>query len=147
MLPFSGLKLVCSNAEYEYHGLLLHTNLKQENQFLSLSNKHTSTLEKYIFGGKEPFKVSVKHMRLKNHSLKVFFFSFCEQKWWAPSLRYSGLLVIWYKPRISGSNMHTAQFADVIWSLELWNKREDKGNSMKRGAWKSSEMWNEDRLV
>lgn len=78
MLP---LKLVCSNAEYEYHGLLLHTNLKQENQFLFISNKHTSTLEKHIFVGKEPFKVSVKHMRLKNHSLKVFFFSFCEQKW------------------------------------------------------------------
>lgn len=56
MLPLFKLKLDCSNAEYEYNGLLLHTNLKKENQFLSTSNKHTSLLEKYIFAGKEPFE-------------------------------------------------------------------------------------------
>lgn len=52
MLPLFKLKLDCSNVEYEYNGLLLHTNLTKENQFLSISNKHTSPLEKYIFLGK-----------------------------------------------------------------------------------------------
>lgn len=79
MLPFFKLKLVCSKAEYEYNGLLLHASLGKKNQFLSISNKHTSPLEKYTFVGKESFKLSVKILKPLLES--VLFFSFCGKKW------------------------------------------------------------------
>lgn len=80
MFPVSQLKLmICSNTEYDC--LFLHTNLVKENQFLCMSRKYTSPLEKCIFVGEEPFKTSVKYSSLKNHCLKVSLFSFCEKKW------------------------------------------------------------------
>lgn len=79
MFPFSKLKLIiCSDAEYDC--LYLHTNLEKENQFLCMSSKYTSPLEKFIVVGEEPFKTSVKYLSSKNHCLKVFLFSFCEKK-------------------------------------------------------------------
>lgn len=148
MLQFCKLKLIiCSNAEYDC--LFLHTNLEKKNQFLCRSSKYTSPTEIFTFLGEETFKTSIKYFSLKNKCLKVFLFCFfCEKKWWVWSLRYLGLCYL----------IKTQEFLEVACThhslqemqsdhmgCELWNKREDKGISMKIGAWKSSEMWKEGR--